>query len=55
MKNKKLNRKKKTPISNNDYISKPLEGDVFYYFKNLSINLLENKKHNSPEYFFQQR
>ncbi|WGE29487.1 hypothetical protein PHA77_02130 [Edwardsiella tarda] len=52
MKNKKLNRKKKTPISNNDYISKPLEGDVFYYFKNLSINLLENKKHNSPEYFF---
>ncbi|XEG81327.1 hypothetical protein NMD95_02020 [Edwardsiella tarda] len=43
MKNKKLNRKKKTPISNNDYISKPLEGDVFLLLQK-SINKFIRKQ-----------
>ncbi len=52
MKKKKLNRKNKVPTLNNDYIHQPLEGDIFYYFKSLSRDLLEKKKYNSPEYFF---
>lgn len=52
MKKKKLNRKKKVPTLNNDYIYQPLEGDIFYYFKSLSRDLLEKKNYNSPEYFF---
>lgn len=52
MKKKKLNRKNKVPTLNNDYIHQPLEGDIFYYFKSLSRDLLEKKNYNSPEYFF---
>lgn len=52
MKNKKPNRKKKNLTLNNDHVYQPFEGDIFQYFERLSRNLLENKNHNSPEYFF---